>query len=234
MSTQQSPLRRAGRRPGPSRTREAILAAATSQFADQGYDRASLRAIAAAAGVDHKLIGHFFGTKQRLFIAAVGLPLNPAEILPAVLAGDRDALGQRLAAQLLALLEQPEFHQRMTGVIRAAATEPQLARMMREFLGRELFGPAAELLHADDGPFRANLAGSQLVGLIMTRYIIKIEPLATMPPATVAAAIAPTLQHYLVGQLDPNESPPPHPPAKPQAHQRSTRKHAPAGRQRPN
>jgi AcrR family transcriptional regulator len=193
--------RRAGRRPGTSGTREAILAAAGQQFAEHGYDRASLRGIAAEAGVDQKLIAHFFGSKQQLFIAAVGLPLNPAEVLPAILAGDPDAVGERLARLLVDVLERPQLHQRLTGVVRATASEPQVARMLREFLTRELLGPAAELLGGDDGPFRANLVGSQLVGLLMTRYVIAIEPLASMPPDLVAAAVAPTLQRYLVGPL---------------------------------
>jgi AcrR family transcriptional regulator len=193
--------RRAGRRPGTSGTREAILAAAGQQFAEHGYDRASLRGIAAEAGVDQKLIAHFFGSKQQLFIAAVGLPLNPAEVLPAILAGDPDTIGERLARLLVDVLERPQLHQRLTGVVRATASEPQVARMLREFLTRELLGPAAELLGGDDGPFRANLVGSQLVGLLMTRYVIAIEPLASMPPDLVAAAVAPTLQRYLVGPL---------------------------------
>jgi AcrR family transcriptional regulator len=195
------PVRRGGRRPGPSGTREAILAAASRHFAEHGYDRASLRRIAAEAGVDQKLIAHFFGSKQQLFVAAVGLPFNPGEVLPAILAGDPDSVGERLAALLVEVLEQPELHQRLTGVVRAAASEPEVARMLREFLTRELFGPAAELLDTEDGPFRANLVGSQIVGLVMARYVVAIEPLATMPPSTVAAAVAPTLQRYLLGPL---------------------------------
>jgi AcrR family transcriptional regulator len=194
-------LRRSGRRPGKSRTREAILAAAGRQFAQQGYDRASLRGIAAEAGVDQKLIVHFFGSKQQLFVAAVGLPFNPGEVLPAILAGDPDSIGERLAALLVDVLEQPELHQRLTGVVRAAASEPEVARMLREFLTRELFGPAAEFLGAEDGPFRANLVGSQIVGLVMARYVVAIEPLASMPPKAVANAVAPTLHRYLVGPL---------------------------------
>jgi AcrR family transcriptional regulator len=194
-------VRRGGRRPGTSGTREAILAAAGRHFAEHGYDRASLRAIATEAGVDQKLIAHFFGSKQQLFIAAVDLPLNPADVLPAILAGDPDTIGERLGRLLVDVLEQPELHQRLTGVVRAAASEPQVARMLREFLTHELFGPAAELLGTDDGPFRANLVGSQLVGLVMTRYVIAIEPLASMPPEAVAAAVAPTIQRYLVGPL---------------------------------
>jgi AcrR family transcriptional regulator len=203
MSTAENgePVRRGGRRPGPSGTREAILAAASRHFAEHGYDRASLRRIAAEAGVDQKLIAHFFGSKQQLFVAAVGLPFNPGEVLPAILAGDPDSVGERLAALLVEVLEQPELHQRLTGVVRAAASEPEVGRMLREFLTRELFGPAAKLLGTEDGPFRANLVGSQIVGLVMARYVVAIEPLATMPPSAVAAAVAPTLQRYLLGPL---------------------------------
>ena len=175
-------MRRSGRRPGPSTTREAILAAAARHFADHGYDRASLRGIAGEAGVDQKLIAYFFGSKQQLFVSAVGLPFNPGEVLPEILAGDPESIGERLAALLVEVLEQPELHRRLTGVVRAAASEPEVARMLREFLTRELFGPAAEILGTEDGPFRANLVGSQIVGLVMARYVIAIEPLATMPP----------------------------------------------------
>jgi AcrR family transcriptional regulator len=198
-------VRRGGRRPGPSGTRELILAAAGRHFAHHGYDRASLRGIAAEADVDQKLIAYFFGSKQQLFVAAVGLPFNPGDVLPAILAGDPDSVGERLAALLVEVLEQPELHQRLTGVVRAAASEPEVARMLREFLTRELFAPAAELLGTEDGPFRANLVGSQIVGLVMARYVIAIEPLATTPPTAVAAAIAPTLQRYLLGPLGKDE-----------------------------
>jgi AcrR family transcriptional regulator len=198
-------VRRGGRRPGRSGTREAILAAAGRHFAQHGYDRASLRGIAAEAGVDQKLIAHFFGSKQQLFVAAVGLPFNPGEVLPTVLAGDRASIGERLGTLLVDVLEQPELHQRLTGVVRAAASEPEVARMLREFLGRELFAPAAELLGSEDGAFRANLVGSQIVGLVMARYVIAIEPLASMPPQAVAAAIAPTLQRYLLGPVTPDD-----------------------------
>jgi AcrR family transcriptional regulator len=200
-----STVRRGGRRPGPSGTRAAILAAAGRHFAQNGYDRASLRSIAAEAGVDQKLIAHFFGSKQQLFVAAVGLPFNPGDVLPAILAGDPDSIGERLAALLVEVLEQPELHRRLTGVVRAAASEPEVARMLREFLTRELFGPAAEFLGAEDGPFRANLVGSQIVGLVMARYVIAIEPLATISPNAVAAAVAPTLQRYLLGPLGPDD-----------------------------
>lgn len=199
--------RRSGRRPGSTGTREAILAAASRHFAQHGYDRASLRAIAAEAGVDQKLIAHFFGPKQQLFVAAVGLPLNPAETLSTVLAGDPASLGERLATLVTDVLEQPEVHQRLTGVVRAAASEPEVARMLREFVSREVLPRAADLIGTDDAPFRINLVGSQIVGLVMARYVLQIEPLASMPPSAVAAAIAPTLERYVTGPLDENAWP---------------------------
>jgi Tetracyclin repressor-like, C-terminal domain len=138
-------------------------------------------------------------------VAALGLPFNPGDVLPTILAGDPDSIGERLAALLVDVLEQPELHQRLTGVVRAAASEPEVARMLREFLTRELFRPAAELLGSEDGSFRANLVGSQIVGLVMARYVVAIEPLASTPPEAVAAAVAPTLQRYLLGPLGPDD-----------------------------
>ena len=193
--------RRSGRRPGASDTREAILSAAGRQFAEHGYDRASMRAIAAAAGVDQKLIAYFFGSKQGLFVATVGLPFNPAETVPAILAGERATLGRRIAALLTEVLEQPELHQRLTAVVRAAASDPTTARMMREFLTHELFARAAEMLDVDDAILRLNLAGSQIVGLITARYIVGTEPLASVPPARLAELIAATLERYLTAPL---------------------------------
>jgi AcrR family transcriptional regulator len=194
-------MTQSGRRPGRSGTREAILDAATRQFAERGYDGASMRVIAAAAGVDQKLIAYFFGSKQHLFVAAVGLPLNPAEVLPAIMAGDPARLRERLTQLLTDFLEQPELHQRMTGVVRAVAGDNDVARMIREFLSREVFALAETILGPDSGSLRANLVGSQLIGLVMARYVVQVEPLASMPAATVAEAVAPTLERYFVGPL---------------------------------
>jgi AcrR family transcriptional regulator len=190
-----------GRRPGPSATREAILAAATSRFAALGYDRASLRAIAGEAGVDQKLIAHYFGSKQQLFVAAVGFPLDPGEVIPAVLAGGRESLRERLTDVLVTVLERPGVRERLTGVVRGAASNPEMARTMREFLTRTVFEPIAASLDVDRPLLRANLVGSQVVGLLMARHVVAIEPLASLPAREVAEAVAPTLERYLVGSL---------------------------------
>ena len=123
-------------------------------------------------------------------------------MLPDILAGDPTTIDQRLAALLVEILEQSDLHQRLTGVVRAAASEPAVARMMREFLTRELFIPLTTTLGNDNPRFRLNLFGSQIVGLILARCVVGLEPLASMPPQAVANAVAPTLRRYLLDPLD--------------------------------
>jgi AcrR family transcriptional regulator len=193
--------RRSGRRPGASGTREAIRAAAGRLFAEQGYDRTTMRAVAAAAGVDPKLVAHFFGSKHRLFLDAVELPIDPAAVAPVLLGGDPEGAGERVARLVVGVLEDPEGRRRMTGLVRAAASEPDAARLVRDVIGRELFAPIVEALGVDDAPLRASLLGSQLVGLAMARYVVGVEPLASIPAEEVITALAPTLQRYLTGPL---------------------------------
>ena len=193
--------KRAGRRPGTSGTRDAILAAARRQFAELGYDRTTLRSVAAEADVDPALVVHFFGSKQGLFVAGVELPIDPADLAEEVAAGPRSEVGARIAAFLLAALENPDVRNRWIAMIRAATSEPEAARRLREILETRLFTPLAEALGVEDAPFRATLAGSQVVGIGMARYIVGVEPIATAEPEKIAAAIAPTLQRYLVEPL---------------------------------
>jgi AcrR family transcriptional regulator len=194
--------KRRGRRRGESGTREAIAEAARRLFGDGGYDRVTLRAIAAEADVDPALVIHYFGSKERLFLSIAGLPIPPAEILARLAEGDRSSVGLRLAQFVLGRLEDPRERARITAVVRAAVSEPAAARLMREQLTRELMLPLAEALGSRDAALRANLAGSQVVGLVMARYVVGVEPLASTPPETVVAAIAPTLQRYLAEPLD--------------------------------
>ena len=190
-----------GRRPGETKTRDQIAAAARRLFADRGYDRASVRAIAAEAGVDPALVGHFFGSKERLFLAVVELPFRPEEAVGRLTVGDPDEAGTRLAEFVLGILEDPAGRARVTAMVRAAASEPRAAEVLRETITRQVIGPLARALGADDAALRASLAGSQVVGLVMARYVVGVEPLASRPAAEVAAAIAPTLQRYLMGPL---------------------------------
>jgi AcrR family transcriptional regulator len=197
-----SQARRSGRRPGGPDTRGEISAAAGRLFAERGYDRTSMRAVAAEAGVDPALVTHYFGSKQRLFVSVVELPMDPGLIATQVVEGDPESAGERLARTVVSVLESGPGRERATSVVRAAASEPEAAALLREQITQQLFGPVVRLLASDEPELRANLCGSQLVGLVMARYVVGIEPLASLDPERVVRAIAPVLQHYLTGDLD--------------------------------
>ncbi len=192
---------RAGRRPGNSGTREAIERAARRQFAELGYDRTSVRQVAIEAGVDPGLVTHFHGTKQQLFVAVADLPFDPPAVLPGLLAGDPAGAGARLARFVAGVLETEEGRRRVTGLVRAAASEPAAARMVRERIARELLTPLAAQLGADEPALRASLVAAQMVGLVMARHVVAVEPLASLPAERLADAIAPVLQRYLTEPL---------------------------------
>lgn len=194
-------MARTGRRPGLSGTREAILDAARRAFAEHGYQRATIRGVAELAGVDPALVHHYFGTKQGLFVAAVQLPVNPVEQLSALLADDPELVGQRMIGVFLSVWDLAANNSPLLALVRSAVSDEQAAAMLREFITEEVLGRIAEGLGSPGAKLRATLVGSQLVGLMMARYIIRVEPLASAPPAVVAAAIGPTLQRYLTGDI---------------------------------
>jgi AcrR family transcriptional regulator len=196
-------VKRKGRRPGPSRTREAIGQAARRQFAELGYDRTTIRSVAAEALVDPALVLHYFESKQQLFLAAVELPFDVADLVEQIRTGPRAKVGERVVEFALGVLRNPEALARWTGMVRAAASDPDAAAVLRDVLTKRIFEPLAEALGSDDAQLRANLASSQMVGIVMARYVIAIEPLASAEDETIAAAIAPTIQRYLVGDLGP-------------------------------
>jgi AcrR family transcriptional regulator len=194
-------VKRRGRRRAPSGTREAIAQAARRQFAELGFDRTTIRSVAAEARVDPALVIHYFGSKQRLFLDAVDLPFEVSDLVEQLRNGPREEVGERVVRFALGVLAEPDGRARWAGMIRAAASDPDAAGMLREVLNRRIFEPLAEALGSDDAKLRANLASSQMVGLVMARYVIAIEPLASTDSETIAAAIAPTIQRYLVEPL---------------------------------
>jgi AcrR family transcriptional regulator len=194
-------MARTGRRPGDSGTREAILDAARESFAELGFSDTSVRAVAARAGVDQALVHHYFGNKDGLFAAAMELPFDPAAVAPALLEGGVDGLGERLVRFFLEVWEQPASRVRIQAMLRSALTQDAAAELLRDFVTREVLGRVAAAVDVPDAPLRAALVGSQLVGLGMLRYIVRVEPLATADRETVLDAVAPTVQRYLTGKL---------------------------------
>jgi AcrR family transcriptional regulator len=195
-------MARTGRRPGSSGTRDAILEAARREFGQHGYDRATIRGVARGAGVDPALVHYFFGTKAELFAAAMELPVNPAELAQTLLTGEPERIGERLIGTFLAVWDHGDNRDVFIGLLRSAVTDDQAATLLREFAVRELFGRVAAALGTADAELRANLVFSQIFGLAVARYIMRIEPLASTPGEVVAAAVGPTLQRYITGDLD--------------------------------
>ncbi|MFC0528875.1 TetR/AcrR family transcriptional regulator [Phytohabitans kaempferiae] len=194
--------RRTGRRPGNPDTREAILAAARETFAERGFDAASIRGIATSAGVDPALVHHYFGTKEQLFKTAMDFPIDPAEVLPQVLAGAPEQVGERLVRFFLRIWDSPAGAAGVA-LMRSAVSNDWSARLMREFVTTQMLRHVLPKFSADpaEAPLRASLVASQMAGLAMVRYVLKLEPLASAPPEVVVAAVAPNVQRYVTGEL---------------------------------
>ena len=194
---------RTGRRPGRPDTKQAIVDAARELFAEQGFTRATLRSIGARAGVDAALVHHYFGSKRELFVTTVAVPFDPAEIVERIAAGHPGTLGTRLAAAILAAWDDPAARPALVALVRSALADPGLVRPVREFVNAEIIGrlvraagsPAREI------PLRSALVGSQVVGLLVGRYVLELPGLAELPASVLVATVGPVLQGYLTGPL---------------------------------
>lgn len=191
---------RRGRRPGTPDTRAAILAAAREQFASSGFTRTTIRGVATGAGVDAALVHHYFGTKHDLFIAALELPLDPREFIGPALAGSVEGVATRLLTTFLVAWDDPALRPGLLAVARAVL-EPEGHRLMREGFLPAVVLPAITELGVDQPERRTSLVASQMIGLIVTRYLLEVEPLASMSADDVAAVVGPTIQRYLVEPL---------------------------------
>ncbi|WP_326698180.1 TetR family transcriptional regulator [Streptomyces sp. NBC_01754] len=197
------PARR--RRGRPSRTAEAagpdarsrILGAAREQFAAHGYDKTSVRGIARAAEVDPALVHHYFGTKDEVFAAAVELSFEPALALSEILGAPAEELGERLARYFIGVWENPVSRGPLVAVLRSALTHEAAANVLRDFVLRRLLERIAAELDVPDPTFRAELAASHMIGIVVLRYVVQTEPLASAAPERIVAMVAPTLQRYL-------------------------------------
>ncbi|WP_326604434.1 TetR family transcriptional regulator [Streptomyces sp. NBC_01799] len=199
------PAERPKRRGRPARTaettgpgaRERILEAARTEFAERGYDKTSIRGIAKKAGVDAALVHHYFGTKDEVFAAAIEVSFEPALVIPAILSGGTNGLGERLARYFIGVWENPASRAPLLAIMRSALTHEAAAKVLRGFVLRRLLERVAESLDVPDATFRAELAASHMIGIAMLRYVIKAEPLASADPEKIVEMVAPTLQRYL-------------------------------------
>ncbi|MGH3561757.1 MAG: TetR family transcriptional regulator [Mycobacterium sp.] len=193
--------RRPGRPAGSSDTRDRILSNARELFARNGFDNTPIRAVSAAAGVDSALVHHYFGTKQQLFAAAIQIPIDPMTIIGPLRAVPVEELGLKLPSMLLPLWDA-ELGAGLIATLRSLLAGNEVG-LIRSFFREVVIVEVAD--RVDDPPgtgvLRAEFVASQLLGVVMARYIIGLEPFASLPAEAIAQTIAPNLQRYLTGDL---------------------------------
>ncbi len=197
----QANRKRPGRPRGASDTRERILVSARELFARNGIHKTSIRAVAAAAGVDAALVHHYYGTKEQLFAAAVRIPIDPMDVIGPLREVPVEELGNKILSVLLPLWDS-EVGAGFIATLRSILAGSEV-NLFRTFLQDVI---AVEVGSRVDNPpgsgiIRIQFVASQLVGVIMARYILELEPFKSLPVEQIAQTIAPNLQRYLTGEL---------------------------------
>jgi AcrR family transcriptional regulator len=199
--------RRPGRPAGSSDTRDRILSCARELFARNGIDRTSIRAVAAGAGVDAALVHHYFGTKKQLFAAAIHMPIDPMTVLVPMREVPIEELGFKLPSVLLPIWDS-ELGAGLIATLRSLLAGPDVS-LARSFLQEIVTAEVAPRVDNPPGTgmIRAQFFASQLMGVVMARYIVQVEPFASLPSEQIVATIGPNLQRYLTGDLPDGLSP---------------------------
>jgi AcrR family transcriptional regulator len=193
--------KRPGRPPGTSDTRGRILECARDLFARNGIDKTSIRAIAKDAGVDPALVHHYFGTKTELFAAAIDVHIDPMDVLGPLREVPVEQIGYVLPSLLLPLWDS-ELGRGFIATLRSllAGGEVSLLRFFLQDLITAEVGPRVDN-PPGSGAIRVQFVASQLVGVMMARYILELDPFKSLPAEQIAQTIAPNLQRYLTGDL---------------------------------
>jgi AcrR family transcriptional regulator len=200
--TEKAAGRPRGRRPAGEDTRGAILAAARDEFAERGFDGASVRSVARRADVDPALVRHYFRDKSELFAAGmIPAGVDPAVLVADLAAGGLDGLGARLLTAVLGIWDQDGGVALRVAFAGLTAGEAQTGALTR-YIGHEVLAHVAGMLPPPDQQLRISLVVSQVAGVLVVRHVLRLEPLATLPAPDVVALVGPTLQGYLTGPLD--------------------------------
>jgi AcrR family transcriptional regulator len=185
-----------GPKADPGAARATILAAARAEFGKHGFEATTLRSIATMAKVDVALLSYYFGSKGDLFVASLDLPVNPAQVLRSILSEGIDGAGARVLRLLLNVWDQPETGAPLIAMLRSLSTQ---ASVLRRFIERRLIAPLTAELDGPDAELRATAFTSQIIGLVLERYVLAIGPLAAASHDEIVDLIAPNLQAYLDG-----------------------------------
>jgi AcrR family transcriptional regulator len=194
---------RRGRRPGGSHARADVLEVARRRFLAEGYQAVTMRSIAEEAGVDASLISYFFGSKRGLFAAVLALTANPADRLRGALAGDPRTFPERVLTALLATWDDPEHGAALRVAVRAAMQDAERARLLREAIEREVVEVLAGWIGGAGASRRAAALVTQLAGVIFARYVLELEPIATMAADELVRALLPGFRAALASPTVP-------------------------------
>jgi AcrR family transcriptional regulator len=189
-----------GRRPGGPDTRAQVVAAARELFAARGFAGTSVRAVAGRAGVDPALVHHYFGSKDDLMLASLELPVDPRALLAGVVGEGVADAGAGIVRTLVTIWDDPGAQPALLGAARRML-EPGGEGMFRDVFVPTVLLPVGEGLGLDHAERRMAFVASQLLGLVLVRYLIRLDPVASMPVDEVVATYGPTLQRYLTGEL---------------------------------
>lgn len=194
---------RTGRRPGENSTRAAILTAARELFAELGFTGASTRAIARRAGVDPALVHHFFTNKEGVFAAAMQEAVSTASVLDKL---PKEA-GENLAEQLLRAYLEPwegqETGEAMVALYRTAVAANSAMNLLPEAGMAQLVERIAKLIGGRDAKVRATMVCAQLTGVALLRYVVPLDPMASMSLPRLIRYCAPALRATLSGPVAP-------------------------------
>lgn len=197
-----------------------VLQAARLAFSSRGYAQTTIKSVAAAAGVAPGVVTSLYRNKERLFAAAMRLPFNPAEAVPELIAPGLDGMGERLTGITLQLVGDENVRRDLTRLLRSeqaatvsaaaaraamsdeASTLAQL-RTLSDYLSVTVVDPVVRAVGVPDARLRVSLISSYLLGVCTTRYLLRIEPLASAPEAEVIALVGPAVQDL----LDPTRRP---------------------------
>ncbi|MFJ6076759.1 TetR family transcriptional regulator [Pseudarthrobacter sp. NPDC092419] len=191
-----------GRRSGTTASRDHILEAARRLFAEHGFEGTSLRQVARSAGVDPAMVHHFFAGKDELFALSVELPADPEQVLSGVVDADAEKRGELVVRAVLRLWESPA-QPGLLAFIRGTLGSKAKTTLLREMVTRTIINRIIAGLPGSPGELalRGNLVATQMVGLMMVRYVVRLEPLASTPAEEVVQLVAPNVQRYLTGAL---------------------------------
>lgn len=189
-----------GRRRGNPDTRAAILTAARERFAASGFGSTTIRSVAAAAGVDPALVHHYFGSKDDLFVAALELPVDPRAVMAEQVVGPLEGAGERLLRALLSVWDDPQVQPALLAMVRRLV-EPGGDALFREGFLPVVLLPLGQALGVDEPDRRMPLVASQVIGVVLLRYVVRAAPLVDWDAERIVATYAPVLDGFLAGPL---------------------------------